>query len=276
MGLAGHVKKAVKTVARPVTQKWTRREDVAHGASALGVSKNGILIVHSSLSALGYVPGGPASIIDGLLDAVGTEGTLVFPSHTWEAMEAGCRTFDVRESRCCVGAIPEAFWHRPGVVRSLHPTHSVAALGPASAFLIDGHERAATPCGEGTPYDRALLADCQILFLGTGLQSNTAFHTLEAIASLPYLLQPEDDLFTIFDASGRSSQVPVRRHKAGIRRCFAETEPFYRKGGVVTAGRVGAAPSLLLNGAAFRTLTASTLKSDPEFLLAKPAIVSAA
>jgi aminoglycoside 3-N-acetyltransferase len=276
MGLAGHVKKAVRTMARPLTHKWTRRADVAEDAAALGVRRGGLLLVHSSLSSVGFVPGGPATIVDGLLDALGPQGTIVFPTHTWEAMEAGCRIFDARSSASCVGAITEVFRRRPGVVRSLHPTHSVAALGPMAAELVADHELAATPCGAGTPYDRLLLADGQILFLGTGLQSNTAFHTLEAIAGLQYLLEDRDDEFTIVDAGGRGRQLSVRRHKARIGRCFAETEPFYRQAGAVSAGTIGAARALLLRGAAFRSVTASALQRNPDFLLAKSAVEPAA
>src|SRR5262249_42288298 len=147
-----------------------------------------VLLVHSSLSALGYVPGGPETVIRALIDSVGPDGTVVVPTHSWQEMEDGSRTFDVRRTGVCVGAIPEYFRRRPGAVRRLHPTHSVAAIGPISDWLTAGHESSETPCGPGSPYVKILDRDGQILFLGTSLKSNTAFHTIEALEKVPYLM----------------------------------------------------------------------------------------
>src|SRR5262249_17025747 len=146
---------------------------------ALGIRPGGLLLVHSSLSSLGFVPGGVETVVRALIEVVGLRGTLVLPAHSWDEMEAGGRTFDVLRTETCVGAIPEAFRRRPGVVRSMHPTHSVAATGPLAAWLIADHESCATPCGPGSPYAKFLDRDGQILFLGTTLNSNTAFHTIE-------------------------------------------------------------------------------------------------
>src|SRR5262249_8420232 len=145
----------------------------------LGVDEGDLLLVHPALPPLGYVLGGARTVIRALSDAVGGGGTIVLPSHTWEWMDMGSREFDVRRTPVCVGAIAEEFCKTPGVVRSLHPTHSVAALGPLAGPLIEGHEACRAPCGPGSPYSRALELGCRILLLGTGLESNTSHHTVE-------------------------------------------------------------------------------------------------
>src|SRR4029078_7739547 len=123
--------------------------------------------------------GGAGAVISALRAAIGPDGTLVLPTHSWERAGHGDFTFDLMTTPSCVGAISEVFRRLPGIVRSLHPTHSVAAIGPRARALIDGHERALTPCGEGTPYARLIEAGGQILFLGATLDQNTAYHTLE-------------------------------------------------------------------------------------------------
>jgi aminoglycoside 3-N-acetyltransferase len=240
---------------------------VAEDARKLGVLPGRTLLVHSSLSSLGFVTNGPQTVIEGLGDAVGPRGTLVFPTHSWEAVEAGSRVFDVRHTPSCVGAITEAFRQLDGTARSLHPTHSVAALGPDAAWIVADHDRCSTPCGEASPYDKALLAECQILFLGTGLESNTAYHTIEALAGVSYLLEDEDDEFTLIDAQGAARRARIRRHRARIRRRFAEREGVLVDAQVVRRGSVGPARALLLEGRPFRAFMLAKLVEEPAFLL---------
>lgn len=242
-----------------------------HGLRTLGVRPGGILLVHSSLSALGYVPGGVRAVISTLSELIGAEGTLVMPAHSWQAMEEGCRTFDVRLTPSCVGAITEGFRKMPGVVRSLHPTHSVAAFGPRANWLVEGHELASTPCGAGTPYAKALDQDSQILFLGIGLDYNTAFHTLESLAGLSYLLRESPEVFTITEQSGASRQMPFVRHQAGIRRRYGALEGLLADVGVLHRGCVSRSSCLLLSGRAFQEYLLPKLRQDSALFLAENA-----
>jgi aminoglycoside 3-N-acetyltransferase len=43
----------------------------------LGVRYGGNLLVHASLKSLGNIPGGPQTVIQGVLDVLGEEGTLL-------------------------------------------------------------------------------------------------------------------------------------------------------------------------------------------------------
>jgi aminoglycoside 3-N-acetyltransferase len=110
---------------------------------ALGVLPGATLVVHSSFKSLGAVPGGIETVIQGLLLAIGKDGTLLMP-----ALSATLRTpaiFDVLATPARVGAIPEFFRTRPGTLRSLHPTHSVCAVGQQARALLAEHLLACTP-----------------------------------------------------------------------------------------------------------------------------------
>lgn len=263
------IKKLVKHALLPLRRPLVTRSRLARELRALGVKEGGLLLVHSSLSRLGFVPGGSGTVLAALREVIGGKGTLVLPTHTWEWMNRGLRTFEAKRTPVCVGQIPEVFRSMPGVRRSLHPTHSVAAQGPEAEWLIQGHERCDTPCGAGTPYAKLLERDGQILLLGAGLESNTAFHTMEALCAFPELLRPEMDTFKLVDAEGRTEELPVPQHREGIPRCFGEMESALVEDGAVRTGPVGEARAILISGLAFSEGMKARLRQNPWCLTAE-------
>ncbi len=261
------LKRTAKFLVRAVSNGWCTADRITGDLQALGVRRGGTLLVHSSLSSLGFVPGGAKTVISALLAAIGPEGTLAMPSHTWERSGRGDFTFELRTTPSCVGAISEAFRTLPGVVRSLHPTHSVAVIGPRARYLIAGHELASTPCGKGTPYAKLIEERCQILFLGVTLDQNTMFHTFEAYAQLPYLMRSEDEAFTVTDAHGTTRTMRFRRHNRGPNRRFAATQDVFTAWAILRKGKVGAGESLLVEGAPMAELVLDRLQEDPNFLV---------
>src|SRR4051794_37699763 len=53
-----------------------RRSELARGIRAIGVREGAILFVHTSMRALGWMVGGPETVVRALLDAVGPDGTV--------------------------------------------------------------------------------------------------------------------------------------------------------------------------------------------------------
>lgn len=66
-----------KTDSMPLTVK-TLKSAFSH----LGVQPGMVLVLHSSLSSLGWVCGGPVAVILALEDLLGGDGTLVMPAHS--------------------------------------------------------------------------------------------------------------------------------------------------------------------------------------------------
>ena len=177
---------------------------------ALGVRPGGMLLVHSSLSSLGYVPGGPETVIQGLLDALGDEGTLLLPALSWELVGPPEWLFDVRRTPCCVGAIPEYFRQRAGTLRSVSPTHSVCGVGPKAEWALSEHHRDVSPCGPHSPFRRLREAGGQILFLGCGARPNTSMHGVEEVVEAPYYYAEMVDCRVIW-SDGHETIQPLRR-----------------------------------------------------------------
>ncbi len=265
------LKRMVKLGLRLVTKGWCTERTLRRDLEALGVQPGGVLLVHSSLSSVGVVPGGAATVIRALLAALGPKGTLVMPSHTWDRPGRGDFAFDIGKTPSCVGAISERFRTIPGAIRSLHPTHSVVAIGPKARNLIAGHDTAKTPCGEGTPYARMIEERAQILFLGTTLDHNTMFHTFEAYADWPYLLRDEDEAFSVTDGSGSTKTMRFRRHARGPDRRYGAITPLLQQAGILRKGRVGASESLLVESAPMTELVMRRMREDPAFLVQQSA-----
>jgi aminoglycoside 3-N-acetyltransferase len=112
------------------------------------------------------------------------------PALSYAAVTPEQPLFDVRSTPSCVGIIPETFRLTPGVLRSLHPTHSVCASGPRAADLLARHGADTTPCGPGSPFRAVPSVGGQILMLGCGLRPNTSMHSVEELVVPPYLFGP--------------------------------------------------------------------------------------
>ena len=172
---------------QPDTPDYQVQHQITEDLIAAGLRPGGCALVHSSLSSLGYVAGGPETVIQGLLTALGPEGTLLMPALSYQHVHARQPFFDVLRTPSNVGAIPEAFRIRPGTQRSVNPTHSVCAVGPRAAELLSRHQQDETPCGSHSPFQLLRQACGQIVFLGCGLRPNTSMHSVEELIEPPYL-----------------------------------------------------------------------------------------
>jgi len=189
----------------------TQTQQITHDLIALGVRKGGVLLVHSSLSALGDVEGGPETVIQGLLGALGPTGTLLMPALSYEHVTRRASTFDVWHTPSNVGAIPEYFRTRPGTRRSVHPTHSVCAVGPRTGELLDDHPLDDTPCGPYSPFHKLRDVGGQLLMLGCGLHPNTSMHAIEELVE-PLYLYADPITYRLVHADGHVTTKTYRPH----------------------------------------------------------------
>jgi aminoglycoside 3-N-acetyltransferase len=162
---------------------------------ALGLDSGDAVLVHCSLSALGWVSGGAPAVVDSLREVLTEAGTLAMPTHStqlsdparWENPSVPDPWIErIRETAPpyrkeitptrMMGAVAECFRGYLGVLRSEHPTHSVAAWGRYKERVVSGHTLD-RPHGEDSPL--ATLYDLDAKVLRLGVTANTSLHLAE-------------------------------------------------------------------------------------------------
>ena len=97
------------------------------------------------------------------------------------------------------------------MVRTNHPTHSVALRGRLMWELIENEELDDTPMGLHSPYRRLASVGGKILMLGCSLHSNSFMHAMEEEANAVYVLK-DHQKYTVVDASGSTHTRDIRSH----------------------------------------------------------------
>lgn len=227
----------------------------------LGVEPGDTVLVHSSLSAIGWVCGDAQAAVEGLLSAVGDDGTLATPTFStqysdptawsnppvpddWiDTIRTERPTFrpEVTPTRG-MGAIPECFRNYPGVHRSNHPEYSVAARGPAAEAITADHELD-YGLGENSPLSRIYEQDGDVLLLGVGHGVNSSLHLAEHRADLG--METVTNVAPVLDGGERAlaeyEDVPTRTDD------FPEVGAAFEQEVGVTQGTVGAADAKLID-----------------------------
>jgi len=244
---------------------YTKQDLLSH-LSALNIDPAGTLMVHISCRAVGEVEGRGDTILDALSETM-RPGLLVLPSHTWNNVTPDNPVMDVLHTPVCVGVLPELFRKRPGVVRSLHPTHSLAALGADAEAFLSGEERIQTPCGRGGAYYRLWERDAQILLLGVSFIRNTFIHGIEEWDGAQGTISPERTDYYVVNCKGYRLHTPQYRHCARLgSETFSKLEPEAQRQGVLTLGRFGDATARIMRARPLRAMVAAILKDDPLYL----------
>jgi aminoglycoside 3-N-acetyltransferase len=185
-------KEAINNIKKPNT-----RESIAQELRKLGLKKGMIVLVHSSLSALGWVCGGPVAVVQALMDVITEEGTLVMPTHSgdysepsywgnppvpkewWQTIRDTMPAYEpeITPTRG-MGSIVESFRNWQGVIRSSNPQVSFAAWGKYDKEITNNHSLH-YGLGEESPIAKIYDLDGYVLLLGVGYGNNTSFHLAE-------------------------------------------------------------------------------------------------
>ncbi len=237
---------------------YATRESLADDLRRLGVTPDGVLLVHAGYKSLGFVAGGPQAAVEALLDAA---GTLVVPTHTpdntdpafwshppvpeqwWAGIRRHTPGFDPARTPAThwMGRLAELVRTWPGALRSNHPQVSFAAIGPRAAEITAGH-RLDDGLGDESPLGAVHRLDGQVLLLGCGHGSNTSLHLAETRVAVAPRHETGSSVLAPDGTSHWTTWTEVDVDEEDFERLGAD----YEKTGGVAVGRVGAATARLM------------------------------
>ncbi|ASS48371.1 MAG: hypothetical protein A3D31_08595 [Candidatus Fluviicola riflensis] len=232
------------------------KETLLQQLSEIGIVEGDTLLVHSSLSKIGFVEGGPQTVIDALLASVGDSGHVLMPNSPNAGYQLEyirqLEVFDVANVPSALGIITELFRKHPKAIRSVSATEPVSCIGPNAIDFVDEHLGEETPYTSKSPFYKVAAAGGKILYIGVTLaNAGTSLHVLEdAVEAFKFpVYYPEVFSVKVKLETGEEKTVKTRVHNpewSAKRRCD-ELIPLFEKMGALQKVTLGNAPVLLVD-----------------------------
>lgn len=262
---------------------------------SMGLKGDETILIHSSMKAIGAVDGGADTVLDAWMEYF-KDGLLLLPTHTWKTVNADNPVYNPYTTPSCVGLLTNMFMKRDGVIRSLHPTHSMSGYGKNAAEYLAGEEYNNTPCTPGGCYDRLKEVGGKVLLVGVGHERNTYIHSVEEVLNVPNRLSdmPMELVIELQEESNNSGKLPpynrdegwkkhtdnklcrkvyVRKHynaqQPHISEDFVKLNQIFLDSGVVRKVKFGDADSLLCDAKGMFNIVRQVIAPDPGCIVTK-------
>ena len=231
------------------------KQRLINDLNKIGLQAGDSVIVHSSLSRMGYIDGGAEIVVDALLEVIGAAGTLMMPAFAHQTFSKYYLDrnpiFDITNSPSKAGAVTEAFRKRRDTLRSFHPTDSVCVKGPLANFFIKDHFGQLTPYNEQSPYYRLTGQKGKILNIGVALNTScTNLHISEDILDFKYNIYCKEIYeVRMKDAAGKIHTMKTKVHDPSFsqKRKPDALIPLFEREKILKHGRIGEAEATLID-----------------------------
>lgn len=235
------VKKQIhKTLGKAFYHKKYTAKDIVNVMQKLGMKKGDLVCIHSSMKEFYNYNGTTNELIEAILDAIGSEGTLMMPAFPRkDLIRHPGYIFDLKNDPTGAGFLAESFRQYPGVKRSINVQHSVCAIGRLADKLVAGHEYSQDCWDANSPWQ--FLCRNNGLVFNLGMPSwyiGTFEHCVESILrkDCPYFMQfftkKEEWRYYAHNGSVKSytnytSEIDRRTKEKKVQRYFSAEE--YKK-----------------------------------------------
>lgn len=229
--------------------KTYTKSDILIQLDGLGLPRDGIVLMHSSLRLVGKLEEGAKTLLDAMIEYFTADGGLFcVPTRTWAFLNRPV-TLDMTDPVTCLGAFSNFAAADPRGIRSENPTHSMAVFGDrarAEAFISD-EPHVSSGTAPNSCYGKICEAGGHILLVGVAHNKNTCLHAAEEILGMQNRLSAEKHRVTVRRADGETVVREVFVHHTGftadISARFPKYETAFRYHGAIRDGFIGSAPT---------------------------------
>ena len=232
------------------------KEEIHDQLERLGARRDGVVLMHASLRAIGNVVGGAQGLLDILVDYfTGDGGLFCVPTHTWHNLGKDI-TLDMASDESCLGAFASVAIRDPRGIRSENPCHSLVVFGPrekAEAF-VENELWVPNPIAPSSCYGKLHQMGGHVLLVGVAHNRNTFLHTAEEILGIPNRMGGDPAAVAIRRKDGtiirRQMELFFTDYTDDISYRFPKYETAFRYHRCITDGFLGNAPTQLCDARA--------------------------
>ena len=223
------------------------KEDILTQLAAMSAPRDGIVLMHISLRAVGSISGGAEALLDALIEYFTAEGGLFcVPTHTWEDLDAPV-TLDMAGTTSCLGAFSVVALRDKRGIRSENPTHSMMVFGDRAKAeeFIRNDAFVTTPTAPESCYGKLT----HVLLVGVAQNRNTYLHCVDEMLATPNRMDKKPLMTAVRRLSGQVVQRPITLYYTDyiddISYRFPKYDTAFRYHGCITDGFLGSAPTQL-------------------------------
>lgn len=226
--------------------------DILQQLHDMHAPQDSVVLMHTSLRAIGKVEGGAEALLDTLIGYFTAKGGLFcVPTHTWDKLGKDCFTLDMQNPDSNLGAFSVLAAKRADGVRSENPCHSMMVFGDkarAEAFVKDD-ALVTSPTAPNSCYGKLFTERGFVLLVGVSQCKNTYLHTVDEILKVPDRMDNKPISTTVRRQNGEIVQRELFlfecSHSQDISERFAKYDTAFRYHRAITDGFLGNAPTQL-------------------------------
>jgi len=237
---------------------------------ALGIPRDGTLLVHSAFRGFGRDGYDPAATVEALA-AYMAPGTLLMPTMSWRFVKPDKPVFDELATPSNTGILTEVFRTKVARRRSLHPTHSVAGIGARALEFLGEHHLSQTPCDRQSPFGKLVELDAWVVMMGVGMDCCTLLHHVEeSVAPDLYIRSASArERYVCRGRDGLEHEVWLRRHLF-LPRDYWQFQDMLAHQGQLGVHFCDTSACLGFRAASMATVATEVLRRRPDAIIANP------
>lgn len=235
-----------------IGHKFTK-EEIFRQLEQLHAPTNSVVLMHSSLRAIGPVEGGAEALLDVLIEYFTRNGGLFcVPTHTWHNLGKEI-TLDLSSDESCLGAFAGVAIRDPRGIRSENPSHSMVVFGDREKALafVEDELRVSSPIAPESCYGRVIAMGGYVLLVGVAHDRNTCLHTVEEMLEIPNRMDDRPVPVAVRKQDGQVVRSEMKLfytdYTDDISYRFPKYETAFRYHRCITDGYIGNAPTQLCN-----------------------------